>query len=116
MVCKYILQIETIIKHQKRIDNHAACALTSDCYGIFGRRAEAKVFDGAARRFEDTEIIRPEEIKAAPEDVRKYISESIERILKEPIIEEAIYAVLPGGEVADENVGIVLERMKTIIS
>lgn len=53
-----------------------------------------------------------EEINQAPDDVRKYISESIRRITEEPVIAEAIYAVLPGGEVNEENMNLVLERLK----
>lgn len=56
------------------------------------------------------------EIKAAPNDVQQYIAESMERILGEPVIEEAIYATLPGGEVAEENVRLIMERMKAVVA
>ncbi|MCX6198460.1 MAG: hypothetical protein NTY88_04445 [Bacteroidetes bacterium] len=54
-----------------------------------------------------------DEIKGAPQNLQEYISESIKQLLQEPIITEAIYAVLPGGEVNEENVAVIKERMKS---
>jgi predicted nucleotidyltransferase len=53
-----------------------------------------------------------QQMSAAPDDVQKYIGESIKRLLKEPAINEAILAVLPGGEVSNENVRVLKERLK----
>jgi len=57
----------------------------------------------------------PEEIKAADEAVRSYIAESMARLLSESNIDEAIYAVLPGGEQADENVEEMKGRMTVCV-
>jgi predicted nucleotidyltransferase len=56
-----------------------------------------------------------EEIRYADKTVREYLRDSITRLLKEPVTEEAIYATLPGGEVEEENVKLVLERLREVL-
>jgi len=57
-----------------------------------------------------------QQIQTADSPVRTYLRNSVARILAEPVIEEAIYATLPGGEVDEENVRLIMERMKDVIT